>query len=491
MDSVYSQLAERTNGDMYIGVVGPVRVGKSTFVKQLMEKVVIPNLQTEDDRRRAIDELPQSSAGPAIMTAEPKFVPAQGTRVHLAESSISFQVRFVDCVGYLIEGVKGHEDENGPRYVQTPWDSQPIPFEKAARIGTDKVIRDHSTLGIFVTTDGTVNGITRHQLQPVEDEMIATLQSIGKPFVVVLNSENPYHADTLALAEEMRASYNVPVIPTSVKDMSEGMLQDILKECLFEFPVFDVEMNTPDWIDILDDSHPMKHSLSDAIQESINQVQKIRDVQRIAEALMHYDFIEQAELMEILPGKGIASLQLTIEESYYQHVCDSYLDHSIETKKDWLLFLQESSKRKRQFDSFSQALEDAKTKGYGVTIPKKEDFDPSMPELVKQNQFFGVKMKAKAATYHVIRIDLDAEFSPLIGSEFHSKQLLTELQNAYQNDREELWETSLFGTPLHKMLTESMKFKVDSISSLSKRRMRETIERMTNDGERGMIAFIL
>lgn len=456
-----------------------------------MESIVLPNIVNEEDRKRALDELPQSSPGPVIMTAEPKFVPAQGTEITIGESEIPFRIRFADCVGYVIDGVKGYEDENGPKYVHTPWNNEAIPFQEAARIGTDKVIRDHANIGVVVTTDGTVNGISRQAAQVAEEQIVEVLQEIGKPFVIVLNSQYPNHQNTQNLRNELLARYNVPVVATSIDQMTLRDMEYILEEALYEFPVEDIQVEKPDWLDVLEPTHQVNATLSDAVSDVLDSVTKIRDVNLAVEQLRDIDFIESCEIENVDAGLGMATVRITLKPEIYKAVCNEFLDAPIDTKKDWLLFIKEAQEAKKAQKRFRDAIEDATRNGYGVTLPTMEEFMPSEPEIIKQNNFYGVRMKAKAPSYHIIRVDMESEFSPLIGSEFHSQQLLKDLQYAYEHDRDALWQTQLFGTPLHEVLTEGIRFKMKAVPENAKKRMRQTIERMVNEGEKGLITFII
>lgn len=490
-EHIFHQLAERTNGDVYIGVVGPVRVGKSTFVKKVMEAIVIPNIVNEDDRKRALDELPQSSPGPVIMTAEPKFVPAQSTQVNVGEHDLAFRIRLADCVGYVIDGVRGYEDENGPKLVHTPWHEEPIPFQEAARIGTDKVIRDHANIGIVVTTDGTVNGIKRSAAEIAEIQIIEQLQAIGKPFVIVLNSSLPAHKDTLRLRNELIERYNVPVHSVAIDQLGKQDIAHILQEALYEFPVEEIEVEKPDWLDVLDSSHPLHITLAEAVEHMEASIGKIRDVEHAANVLKQIDFVDSCDIQQVDAGLGVATVRISISSDTFKEVCNEWLTEPIETKKDWLLFIKEAAQAKQEQGRFREAIKQARETGYGVTLPEIDEFTPTEPELIKQNNFYGVRMKAKAASYHIIRIDMTSEFSPLIGSEFHSQQLLKDLQHAFEYDRQALWETQLFGTPLHEVLKESIRYKTNSIPKSGKERMRLTIERMVNEGDRGIVTFVI
>lgn len=490
-EELYENLARRTDGDIYIGVVGPVRVGKSTFVKRVMEEVVIPNMTDAGDRARAQDELPQSSPGPVIMTAEPKFVPAQGTQVSIGDGELSFQVRLADCVGYVIDGVKGYEDEDGPKYVHTPWHNEPIPFEEAARIGTDKVIRDHSTIGILLTTDGTVNNIPRAAAVVAEEEIVGKLKEIGKPFVIVLNSKMPAHDKTVALKEQLHEKHGVPVIAISADQLNAQEIQLILKEALYEFPITDIELQKPDWMDVLGPEHELNTSIDNVIKEGFLVASKIRKVQELAERLKDERYVRSAEVVEVDAGKGKATVNIEMDERAFLEVCEDLMQQEMTTKKDWLMFVKDAVKAKKSHDMYAEAIDTAKKTGYGVALPTIDDFQPSPPELIKQDNFYGVRMKAAAPSLHIIRIDMDAEFSPLIGSEFHSQHLLKELKNAYLHDRDALWQTQLFGTPLHEVMKESIRFKTSSVPPNARKRLRETIEQMVNDGNKGMITFIV
>lgn len=490
-ENLYENLARRTDGDIYIGVVGPVRVGKSTFVKRVMEEVVIPNMTDEADKIRAQDELPQSSPGPVIMTAEPKFVPAQGTSVSVGDGELKFHIRLADCVGYVIDGVKGYEDENGPKYVHTPWHNEPIPFEEAARIGTDKVIRDHSTIGILVTTDGTVNNIPRAAAEVAELEIVGKLKDIGKPFVIVLNSKMPAHEKSVALRDELHERYGVPVIAISADQLNAQEIQLILKEALYEFPISEIELQKPDWMDVLDGDHELNASIDNVISEGFLEVSKIRKVQELAEKLKEKKHVHHAEVVDVDAGQGRAAIKIEMDDQAFREVCEEIMEQEIVTKKDWLEFVRDASKAKKSYKMYAEAIEKAKIDGYGVALPVLEDFNPSPPELIKQNDFFGVRMKATAPSIHMIRVDMEAEFSPLIGSEFHSHHLLKDLKEAYLHDRAALWDTQLFGAPLHEVMKESIRFKTDAVPANARKRLRETIEQMVNNGEKGMITFIV
>ncbi len=488
---VYEQMATRTNGDIYIGVVGPVRVGKSTFTKRVMDIMVLPNMQDEKERQRAQDELPQSSPGPVIMTTEPKFVPANGAQIAVGDQEMPFKIRFADCVGYIIDGVKGYEDENGPKLVHTPWHNEPIPFEDAAKIGTDKIIREHANIGVVLTTDGTVNGIPREAVRAAEQEIIEQLQEIGKPFVIVINSKMPAHNTAKELCQELHEQYNAPVISTSVDQMSLNEVRHILEEALYEFPIAKLEMEKPDWLDVLEENHELNKLIKQSIDNWTASVNKIRDIERLTKELLQEDFIASAQVKSVDAGLGHAVISLQLKNEIFKQICEEWLEEPIQSKKDWLLFIKESQQARKSYQRFHEAIEQAHKEGYGVTLPTLQEFEPTRPEIIKQNNFYGVKMEVKAPSYHILRIDMTTEFAPLIGSEFYSQQLLKDLTYAYLHDRDALWETQLFGTPLYDVMKESIAFKTESVPKHAKARMRQTIEKMVNKGDHGMVTFIL
>jgi len=486
-----NDLVKRTNGDLYIGVVGPVRMGKSTLVKKMMENIVIPNLQDEDFKLKTIDELPQSSPGPVIMTAEPKFVPAQAIPVQVEGIDVPFRIRFADCVGYIIDGAQGYEHEGKPKLVHTPWHPEPIPFIEAAKIGTNKVIKDHANIGIVVTSDGTINGFKREAVEKAEEEIVEQLVMTNKPIIIVLNCVNPYNEHTIALKHKLMAKYNVPVINCNVERLSIHEINEILREALFEFPVQKIELEKPDWVDVLPTSSFIHESIQSLWDEISEEQYKVREMDQIASNFNQLPFIEKSELYELDASNGNAVIRLMFKEESFIQACEMVSHTKFETKKDWLLFIRDAYLAKKSQERFMEAIEDAEIEGYGIAIPTIEQFEPQQPELIKQNNFFGVKMTTTAPSYHIIRVDLEAEFAPLIGSEFHSQQLLNELQKGYEHNREALWAISLFGSSLADVLLESIKYKMNNVPDSAKKRMRLTIERMVNEGEKGLITFVI
>ncbi|MFC4354567.1 stage IV sporulation protein A [Chryseomicrobium palamuruense] len=483
--SSLNELAKRTHGDVYIGVVGPVRVGKSSFIKKLMEHLVLPTIEDEMERKRMIDELPQSSAGNEIMTTEPKFVPAQAASIFVQGSELQMKIRFVDCVGYMIDSIGNHN-----KLIQTPWHPEPIPFEQAARQGTDKVIQDHSTVGIVVSTDGTVNGLSREQVQGPEEVIVQQLKAIGKPFLLLINSESPYSPATQELIAELEYRYEIPVEAASVRDMNKSRLDELVKRLLFEFPIETIELEAPEWLQY-DEENDMMRSVQQILHHRADHVHKLRDVEAIVDEVKSVEFVETAHLIDVDPASGCAIIQLQPEESLYEAACKKWLPYEVETKSDYLKLLREFYHAGKTYNKFSQGITEAIETGYGIAMPTEEDFVPYPPELIRENQFHGVRLRAKAPVIHMIRVDMNSEFAPLLGSEFHSQQLKNELQENFENDLQELWQTQLFGTTLIHVLQEGIKMKTSGLESPVKNRLIKTIEKIVKQEEKGLVTFII
>lgn len=480
-----NELAERTHGDIYIGVVGPVRVGKSTLISKLMEHLVLPLIEDDAERARMIDEMPQSSAGLEIMTTEPKFVPATAASVPIQGSDAHMKLRFVDCVGYMIDSIA-----NPDKMIQTPWHETPIPFQQAARLGTDKVIRDHSTIGIVVTGDGTVNGLQRSQIEQAEMEIVEQLQTIGKPFLLIINSESPFSETTLQLAETLEQRYQVPVEAASIKDLTKERLDYLLQRVLFEFPIEHLELEAPEWV-TLDQDNIVVNQIQDILHTTSGQIQKLKDVDQVVEEIKQLEYIDHASLIDINPASGEAVIQFQVSDELFQLTCEKWLPAPIQTKSDYLKLIQNFYHANQTYEKFAEGIQEAIETGYGVALPHQTDFVPYAPELIKENNFHGVRLRAKAPVIHLIRVDMTSEFSPLLGSEFHSNQLKKELQEHFETDLNELWKTQLFGTTLIHVLQEGIKMKTENLTSPVKNRLAKTIEKLVRQEEKGLITFIL
>ncbi|HHX74554.1 MAG TPA: stage IV sporulation protein A, partial [Firmicutes bacterium] len=413
-------IVERTGGDIYLGVVGPVRTGKSTFIKKFMELVVIPNITDPNDQERARDELPQSSAGRTIMTTEPKFIPDEAINIKVRDN-ISMRVRLVDCVGYTVPGAVGYEDGDAPRMVTTPWFDYDIPFEEAAEVGTKKVIADHSTIGIVVTTDGTISEIPRADYVAAEERVITELKELGKPFIVLLNSAQPYSQAALALKEELADKYNVPVITFNAQQLVEEDINIIFQEVLYEFPVREVNINLPSWVEVLEDDHWLRESYNNIIRESVMDVTRLRDVDGMVETLSLKDIVDSIALKEMDLGTGKAVIDIQAPETLFEQILSEICGVEIEDQADLLTVLKESVVAKREYDKLAEALEQVKETGYGIVPPQLDEMTLEEPEIIRQGGRFGVRLRASAPSLHIVRVDVKSEFAPIVGTEKQSE----------------------------------------------------------------------
>jgi len=484
---VIKNIAKRTGGDIYLGVVGAVRTGKSTFIRRFMENMVIPNIKDEFDKKRALDELPQAANGKMIMTTEPKFVPASAAKISIDEFSAN--IKMIDCVGYVIKDAKGVEDENGPRYVMTPWYSEPIPFVEAAEIGTEKVIKDHSTIGIVVTTDGSFGEFSRGDYLEAEETVINELKEIGKPYIVLLNTVNPGSDSTIMLANEMKDKYNVPVLPINVEQMQERDMYNILKEALYEFPVVEVKVNIPDWISILNPSHYLKKTYIEKIKESVLSIDKIRDIDMITGYFNDCEYIEKAYLSEVDPSTGEATINLSAPNELYNKVLKEIIDIDISSRADLLKLFQDFQEAKYEYDQVKVALKTVKQTGYGIASPTLSDMKLETPEIIKQGGRYGVKLKAKAPSIHMIKVDVESTFEPIIGSELQSKELINYLSNNENNN--DIWKSEIFGRSLDVIVQEGIQAKLAMMPDSVRYKLCQTLTKIINKGSSTMIAIVL
>ncbi|MBA4601294.1 stage IV sporulation protein A [Thermoactinomyces mirandus] len=487
---ILKDIAERTGGDIYLGVVGAVRTGKSTFIKRFMEQVVIPNIEDEAERVRATDELPHSGAGRTITTIEPKFVPNQAIQVHVGEG-LDVNIRLVDCVGYAIEGAQGYEDENGPRMITTPWFDEPIPFQEAAEVGTRKVIQEHSTVGIVVTSDGTITDLPREAYQEVEERVIREMQEVGKPFILVLNSTQPYSEQTQALKAELIETYDIPVVAVSVATMGEEDILGIMKEVLYEFPVHEVNVNLPSWVMVLEEDHWLRQSFENSVRETVKDIKRLRDVDRVVGQFYQYDFIDKAALSGMDMGQGVAEIDLYAPDDLYDQVLQEVVGVEIRGRDHLLELMQELSIAKREYDRVADALKMVRTTGYGVAAPSLEEMSLDEPELIKQGSRFGVCLKATAPSIHMIRVNVTSEFAPIIGSEKQSEELVNYLMRDFEKDPLRIWESDIFGRSLNSIVREGIQAKLSMMPENARYKLQETLERIINEGSGGLIAIIL
>ncbi|WP_332238131.1 stage IV sporulation protein A [Sporolactobacillus sp. KGMB 08714] len=487
---IFKDIAERTGGDIYLGVVGAVRTGKSTFIKKFMELIVLPNIDNEADRARAQDELPQSAAGRQIMTTEPKFVPNHAVTVTV-EEGLEVNIRVVDCVGYAVKGAKGFEDENGPRMVHTPWYDEPIPFQEAAEIGTRKVIQEHSTLGVVITTDGSIGEIGREDYVEAEERIVDELKEVGKPFILIINSSHPYHPETEALRKELADKYDIPVLTQSVENMTEHDINNILRETLYEFPVLEVNVNLPSWVMVLKEDHWLRKSYEEAVKETVKDIKRLRDVDRVVGTFGEYDFIENAQLSGIEMGKGTAEIDLHAPDNLYDQILKEVVGVEIRGKDHLLQLMQDFAHAKREYDQVEEALKMVKQTGYGIAAPTINDMSLDEPEIIRQGSRFGVRLKAVAPSIHMIKVDVESEFAPIIGTEKQSEELVRYLMQDFEDDPLSIWNSDIFGRSLNSIVREGISAKLALMPENARYKLKETLERIINEGSGGLIAIIL
>lgn len=487
---IFKDIAERTGGDIYLGVVGAVRTGKSTFIKRFMEQLVIPNIESDAERSRATDELPHSGSGKTITTIEPKFVPNHAVSIQVDEG-LEVNVRLVDCVGYAIRGAKGYEDENGPRMINTPWFDEPIPFQEAAEVGTRKVIQEHSTLGIVLTTDGSITDIPRESYEEMEEQVVQELKEVGKPFVLVLNSVHPTAEETLALREQLAEKYDIPVISVSVATMDEREILAVLKEVLYEFPVHEVNVNLPSWVMVLHEDHELRQQFEESVRETVKDIRRLRDVDRVVTQFFEYEFIERAALSGMDMGQGIAEIDLYAPDELYDQVLTDVVGVEIKGRDHLLELMQDFAIAKREYDKVADALRMVNTTGYGVATPSLEEMKLDEPELIKQGSRYGVRLKAIGPSIHMIKVNVESEFAPIIGSERQSEELVNYLMRDFEKDPLRIWESDIFGRSLNSIVREGIQTKLSLMPDNARYKLQETLERIINEGSGGLIAIIL
>ena len=487
---IIKSISQRTGGDIYLGVVGAVRTGKSTFIKKFIENLVVPNIQDEYERKRCLDEIPQTAQGKTIMTVEPKFVPSTAAKIKIDE--FESNIRLVDCVGYVVEAAKGYEDEEGnPRMVKSPWYDYEIPFVEAAEIGTEKVIKDHSTIGIVVTTDGSFGDITRNNYIEVENEVISELKELGKPFIVILNSSHPTHPETLHLADTLKEEYKVPVIPISCETMNEKDVYDILREALYEFPVVSIKVDIPDWIATLNPNHEVKKTYIEQIRQCVVEVDKLRDIDTINSHFKQYDNIEKSYISNVDPSQGEVTITLVAPNNLYDEVLKEIIGTSISSRSALLSIFQEYNDTKDEFEQYKNALKMVKEVGYGIAMPTINDMKLDTPQVVKQNGRFGVKLKAVAPSIHMIRVDVESTFEPIIGSELQSKELINYLTKNKESDKDDIWKSEIFGRSLDSIVQEGIQAKLSLMPDNLRYKLQNTLTKVVNKGSNNMIAIVL
>lgn len=490
MNNIYEDIAKRTQGDIYIGVVGPVRTGKSTFIRKFMEKLVLPNIENEFKRERTKDEIPQSGSGKTIMTVEPKFVPADGVEIKIRET-VSLKIRMVDCVGYIVDGALGHEEEGKQRLVSTPWSQEAMTFEKAAEIGTKKVIRDHSTLGIVVLTDGSVTGIERKSYISAEERVISELQALNKPFAIVLNTLDPDSEETELLRAELEEKYNAPIVPLNVLAMDEEDIENVMETVLYDFPLNEIRINLPEWVEGLERNHWIKSNIIFTLKQSIEEIGKIRDIGSIVKGFSELEFLEDTAVDNVELGEGVISIDLTAKQGLFYNVLEEKSGFKIEGDHQLLSLITKLSRVKNEYDKIEDALMDAKTKGYGVVAPSLEELSLEEPEIIKQGKQYGIKLRANAPSLHIIKADISTEISPIVGSQNQGEEMVKYLQEEFEQNPSEIWDSNMFGKSLHDLVKEQLQSKLYTMPEEIRVKIQKTLQKIINEGSMNIITILL
>ena len=488
--SIYQDMAARTGNSIYIGVVGPVRTGKSTFIKRFMETQVIPNIDNVYRRDRAKDELPQSGSGRTIMTAEPKFVPEEAVEIRLEEGT-SFSVRLIDCVGYMVPGAVGQFEDLAPRMVMTPWFDHEIPMTEAAEIGTRKVITDHSTVGIVVTTDGTVTEIPREDYQEAEERVIRELQEIGKPFVVLLNTQEPESGRAMAIAGEIEQRYGVKCMPVNCLELDEATVTALIRGLLYEFPLQELDLFLPAWVDALPVDHPIRSKLYQTIREQTRQLRHIRELDGCMEQMTAEDNVGSANLRSIDLGTGVAAAEITMPRTLFYQTLSERSGLKVVDDGDLMEQLTELSAVKAEYDKVASALQAARETGYGIVMPSVEELNLEDPEIVRQGGRYGVRMKASAPSIHMIRADIETTVSPIVGNEKQSEDMVNYLLQEFEGDTSKIWQSNIFGRSFHEIVGDDLQAKLKRMPEDAQKKLRNALERIINEGSGSLICIIL
>ncbi|MBR6243029.1 MAG: stage IV sporulation protein A [Ruminococcus sp.] len=487
---IYNDIAERTGGDIYIGVVGPVRTGKSTFIKRFMESLVIPNISSTYKKERAIDELPQSAAGKTIMTTEPKFIPEEAVEVSLGDSA-SFRVRLIDCVGYIVPSSIGYIENEMPRMVMTSWFDEEIPFNMAAEIGTQKVITDHSTIGLVVTTDGSVTDIPRAEYEECEERVIRELRELGKPFVILLNSVSPDSQETKALAAQLTERYDAKVIPVSCLELDENDIREIIREILFSFPVKEINIRMPGWINTLDKDHWLRSDILGCIRAAAKDIRLVREARNAASAMADCQYIDRAVISSVDLGSGSVTITAELDNSLFYKILGEATGIEISGESDLMPLLTELSDIRRKYQRIEPALAEVEATGYGIVMPELDELTLEEPKIIKQGGKYGVRLKASAPSIHLMKANINTTVSPIVGTEKQSEELVMYLLDGFDEDPAKIWESNIFGKSLHELVNEGLHTKLFKMPVDARMKLQETLERVINDGCSGLICFIL
>ena len=487
---VIKSIGKRTGGDIYLGVVGAVRTGKSTFIRKFMENLVIPNIEDEYERKRCLDELPQAAAGKTIMTTEPKFIPNEAVEITVG-NNLKLKARLVDCVGYLVNNAIGYLEDDMPRMVKTPWSEDEMPFEQAAEIGTKKVIQEHSTIGILITTDGTITDIPREDYIEAEERVVKELKELNKPFVIVLNTDDPYSDYTRELAQKLENKYETPILPTDCSRLNLDDINNIFGKILYEFPIETLNITFPKWVDGLSNNHWLKVELYKEIKEAFINIKILKQVNSGIEKLQDTEIITKTVLDEIRLGDGSVNISINLLDELFYKILTEISGVNISNEGDLFSTITSLANTKKEYDKISYALEEVKAKGYGIVTPSIDELILDEPEMVKQGSRFGVKLKAKAPSIHMIQANIETEVSPIVGSEKQSEDLVNYLLSEFENDPKKIWESNIFGKSLHELVNEGLQNKLSKMPEEAQCKLQETLERIVNEGSGGLICIIL
>lgn len=488
--SIYADIANRTKGDIYIGVVGPVRTGKSTFIKKFMDTLVIPNIESQALQSRATDELPQSAAGRTIMTTEPKFIPEEAVSISLPENA-SFRVRLIDCVGYIVPGSLGYIEGDSPRMVHTPWSDEEIPFNMAAEIGTQKVINEHSTIGLVVTTDGSISDIPREDYEEAEERVVNELKQLSKPFVILLNCTYPESEAAISLADGLSEKYSVPVLAVNCLEMSENKIKEILTQVLFEFPIKELSISLPSWLSSLKRDHWLKESLLKSVKEISENLSLVRDVSILKDRLTDNEYINDAKIINMNLGNGSASVEAQLSKELFYKIIAEQTEIEIQNDEQLMELVVTLNKNKKEYDRIKYALDEVENTGYGIIMPDIEELSLKEPEIIKQGGRYGVKLSASAPSIHMLKANIQTEVAPIVGTESQSEELIKYLLEGFEEEPTKIWESNIFGKSLNELVNEGVKNKLFHMPNEARMKLQETLERVINEGCNGLICIII
>lgn len=488
--NIYQDIRTRTGGDIYIGVVGPVRTGKSTFIKRFMDTLVIPNINEDYKRERAKDELPQSASGRTIMTTEPKFIPEDAVEINLPDNA-RFNVRMIDCVGYIVPSSLGYIENDQPRMVKTPWFDEEIPFNMAAEIGTQKVINEHSTIGLVITTDGSISEIPREEYAEAEERVVNELKELKKPFVVLLNSTEPQSDKTRILSEDLSRKYNVPVIPADCIALEENMIKEILSKILFEFPLKEVCVELPGWVAGLERNHWLRREIFGAIYSKAEILERVRDVSSFSDELCECKFIEKSDLIDVSLAQGSATVCSVIRNDVFYKILAEKSGLQIESQESLLSSITELAKMKKSYERIKDALDEVEATGYGIVMPTMDELSLEEPEIMRQGGKYGVRLKASAPSIHMMKATINTEVAPLVGSESQSEDLVMYLLKEFEENPTKIWQSNIFGKSLHELVNEGLHNKLFRMPTDARMKIQETLEKVINEGCSGLICIIL